>query len=44
MTNDAKAVIDEDAAMELYDMGLDEAAARILDMQRRQGGAGQGDG
>ena len=36
--------VDDDAAMELYDMDLDEAAARILDMQRRQSGAGQGEG
>lgn len=35
---------DEDSALELYDMDLDEAAARILDMQRLQSGAGEGNG
>jgi len=36
--------VDDDAALELYDMHLDEAAVRILDMQRRQSGAVQGEG
>jgi hypothetical protein len=35
--------VDDDAAMELYDMDLDEAAAKILDMQRLQSAAGHGD-
>jgi hypothetical protein len=34
--------VDDDAAMELYDMDLDEAAARILEMQRLQSAAEQG--
>ena len=36
--------VDDDAAMELYDMDLDEAAAKILDMQRLQSAAGQRNG
>jgi hypothetical protein len=28
--------VDDDAALELYDMHLDEAATRIMEMQRRQ--------
>ena len=28
--------VDDDAAMELYDMHLDEAVTRIMEMQRRQ--------
>jgi hypothetical protein len=28
--------VDDDAAMELYDMHLDEAATRIVEMQQRQ--------
>jgi len=29
--------IDEDAAMELYDMDLDEAARKIVEMRKKQG-------
>lgn len=36
--------IDEDSAMELYDMDLDEAAASILDLHRLQSGVGQENG
>lgn len=44
MTDTSDITVDDDAALELYDMHLDEAVVRILDMQRRQSGAGQGDG